>query len=160
MYPYNNIITNYSALRNIMPSQNKNISAQYKVMCDCECCIYAKSMQYYLLSRRGFYLKKLKDISQKSQNIKYGETTNHLFRTYKTLTCNMQIISMKKHMAWEWKQCAHINHPNMDYHNGNVSCVVVLIYHILIFHAMNQIGIIPTHLLQYGLMFITQLHVV
>ena len=40
----NNIIISDSTLHSLLPSQLKQMSAQYKVMCGCECCIYAKSM--------------------------------------------------------------------------------------------------------------------
>ena len=43
-YAYNEIIISDYTLRNIFPYQLKNMSALYKVMCGCECCIYVKSM--------------------------------------------------------------------------------------------------------------------
>ena len=39
----NIIISNYT-LCSLLPSQLKQISARYKVICDCECCISAKSI--------------------------------------------------------------------------------------------------------------------
>ena len=41
---YDNIIISYSTLRSMLPPQLKQISAHYKVMCRCECCIYAESI--------------------------------------------------------------------------------------------------------------------
>ena len=38
----NNIIIRDPTLQNIIPPQLKNMTYQYKVMCGCECCIYAK----------------------------------------------------------------------------------------------------------------------
>ena len=57
--------------------------ARYKVMCGCECCISSKSIRPSLLSRRDYYLKNLKDLSQNAQNIRSGEMANRLFETYK-----------------------------------------------------------------------------
>ena len=37
-----NIIISDSTLRSLFPPQLKQMSARYKVMCGCECCIYAK----------------------------------------------------------------------------------------------------------------------
>ena len=53
----NDIIISDSALRTLFPPQLKNISARYKVMCGCECCISDKSVHASLLSRRDWYLK-------------------------------------------------------------------------------------------------------
>ena len=47
---YNNIKRSDYNLRNIISHQLKKISEQYKAMCDCECCIHAKSMHSYLLT--------------------------------------------------------------------------------------------------------------
>ena len=43
-YKENNFIISDSTLRNILPTQLKNMSARYKVMRGCDYCIYAKSM--------------------------------------------------------------------------------------------------------------------
>ena len=45
----NNIIISDSTLGNILPPKLKNTSTQYNIMCDCECCIYYKSVHSYLL---------------------------------------------------------------------------------------------------------------
>ena len=47
----NNIISD-STLRSVLQPQLKQISARCKVMCGCECCIYAKSIHSSLLSWR------------------------------------------------------------------------------------------------------------
>ena len=59
------------------------MSARYKVMCGCECCIYDKIIHSSLLSWRGRYLKKLKDKSQNSQIRRSGEKAHHIYETYK-----------------------------------------------------------------------------
>ena len=38
----NNIIISDSILRHILPPQLKKMTYRYKVICGCECCIYAK----------------------------------------------------------------------------------------------------------------------
>ena len=58
----NNIISD-STLRSLFPPQLKQMSARYKIMCGCECCISAKSIHSSLLSWSYRYLKKLKDQS-------------------------------------------------------------------------------------------------
>ena len=55
-----------STLRSLLPPQLKHMSARYKVMCGCECCISAKIIHSSLLSWRDRYLKKLKDKIQNS----------------------------------------------------------------------------------------------
>ena len=45
-----NIIISDSILHNILPPQLKKMTAQYKVLCGCECCISAKSMNSSLLT--------------------------------------------------------------------------------------------------------------
>ena len=54
---YGNIIISDSTLRSLLLPQLKKTSARYKVMCGCECCIYAKSIHSSLLSWRDRYLK-------------------------------------------------------------------------------------------------------
>ena len=55
------IIISNSTLRSLLPPQLKKMSARYKIMCGCECCISAKSINYSLLSWHDRYLKRLKD---------------------------------------------------------------------------------------------------
>ena len=45
------IISDYT-LRSLLPPQLKQMSARYKVMCGCECCISAKSIHSSFLSWR------------------------------------------------------------------------------------------------------------
>ena len=51
------IIISDSKLRSLLPPQLKKMSARYKIMCGCECCISAKSIHSSLLSWRDRYLK-------------------------------------------------------------------------------------------------------
>ena len=51
------IISSDSKLRSLLPPQFKKMSARYKIMCGCECCISAKSIHSSLLSWRDRYLK-------------------------------------------------------------------------------------------------------
>ena len=57
----NNIITIYSTLSSLFLPQLKEMSARYKVMCDCECFTSDKGIHSSLLSWSDSYLKKLKD---------------------------------------------------------------------------------------------------
>ena len=52
-----NIIISDSILRSLLPHQLKQISAQYKFMCGCEFCIFAKSIHSLLISWSDRYLK-------------------------------------------------------------------------------------------------------
>ena len=52
-----NIIISDSKLRSLLPPQLKTISARYKVMRGCECCISAKCIHLSLLSWSDKYLK-------------------------------------------------------------------------------------------------------
>ena len=54
---YGKIIISDSILRSLLPPQSKQMSARYKVMCGCECCISAKSIHSSLISWRDRYLK-------------------------------------------------------------------------------------------------------
>ena len=51
------IIISDSTLRSLLPPQLKQMSALYKVMCGCECCIYAKIIHLSSLSWCDRYLK-------------------------------------------------------------------------------------------------------
>ena len=54
------IIISDSTLRSLLPPQLKQMSARYKVMCCCECCISAKIIHSSLLFCRDKYLKNSK----------------------------------------------------------------------------------------------------
>ena len=74
------------------------MSARYKIMCGCECCISVKSIHSSLISWRDRYLKKLKDKIQNAQDIRYGEKAYHIYETYKMQLCHMGIMFMQKHL--------------------------------------------------------------
>ena len=59
------------------------MTARYKIMCGCECCIFAKSIHSSLLSWRDRHLKKLKYKSQNAQIRRSGEKSHHIYETYK-----------------------------------------------------------------------------
>ena len=77
------IIISDSTLRSLFPPQLKKISARYKIMCGCECCISAKSIHSSLLSWRERYLKKLINQSQNAQSRSSGEKSHHVYERYK-----------------------------------------------------------------------------
>ena len=58
------------------------MTAQYKVMCGCECGISSKSMYFTLLKWRNRCMKHLKDRSHNAQNRKSGKISSHIFGTY------------------------------------------------------------------------------
>ena len=61
----------------------KKMSARYKIMCGCECCISTKSIHSSLLSWRDRSLEKIKDQSQNSQSRRSGQKAHHIYTTYK-----------------------------------------------------------------------------
>ena len=61
----NNTIISDSTLRNILPPQLNNMTSQFKVMGNYECCIYAKIMNY---------------LSQNAQNRRSGEISSHILK--------------------------------------------------------------------------------
>ena len=71
-----NIIISDSKLCSLLSPQLKQMSALYKVICGCECCIYAKSIYSSLLSWRDRYLRKLKDKIQNAQSRRSGEKSH------------------------------------------------------------------------------------
>ena len=81
-YEDGKIIISDSTLRALLTPQLKQMSARYKIMCGCECCIYSKSIHSSLLSWRDRYLKKLKDQSQNYQIRRSGEKAHHIYTTY------------------------------------------------------------------------------
>ena len=75
-YADNNTTISDSTLRNIFPHKLKKMSEKYKVMCCCECCIYAKIMHSLLISWCDTSLKKLKYLSQNDEKVRSGEKSN------------------------------------------------------------------------------------
>ena len=114
-----------------------------------------KSIHSSLLACGNSYLRNINNISKNSQNRRSDKKYNRVFDTYKTFWCHMGIIYMQQQLTQTWLQCVNIHHPNMYCHTGNVCWVVVIISHVLIFQTKNQIGIIPTHIVQYVFIFIT-----
>ena len=92
-YEENNIIISASTLRMVLPPQLKKISAQYKVMCGCECCISDQSIYASLLSWCDQYLKKLKYQIQNAQNRRSGEKENRIYETYEN-----KVIPHRRHI--------------------------------------------------------------
>ena len=135
------------------------MSACYKNMCGCECCIYAKSINSSLLYWRDRYLKKsnikaeiLKEEGLVKNNITY---MTHI----KIQWCHMGIIFMPKHLIWKMLQCAHILSLIMHFHTGNVYCGVALNVHISIFLTKKKIKNANEQHPQYSFTFITSLDV-
>ena len=79
----NNIIIRDYTLLSIITHQIRKMSACYKVIRGCECCIYAKSIHSELLSRRDCYSRNFNNIIKNAQKIRPGEKANRLFDTYK-----------------------------------------------------------------------------
>ena len=69
----NNISISDYTLCSLLPTQLKQMSAQYKVMCGYECFISAKTLHSSLLSCRDQYLKEAKDQIQNDQSRRSGE---------------------------------------------------------------------------------------
>ena len=107
------IIISDSILRSLLPHQLKQMSARYKVMCGCECCISAKSIHSLFLSWRDRYLKKLKDKSQNAQSRRYGEKENHIYTTYKNtvMTHGRHIYAKSSDMS-NTTMCAYPHSDN------------------------------------------------
>ena len=84
-YADNNIIIGDSTIRSILPPHLKKMSARYKVMCGCECCVFSRIIHSSLLSWSDCYLRKLNNLSQNKQNRRSSEKGNHIFDKYKTL---------------------------------------------------------------------------
>ena len=77
-----NISISEYTLRSLFPTQLKQMSARYNIMCGCECCISAKNVHSSLLSWNDRYYKKLKYQSQSAQSRRSGEKSHHIYITY------------------------------------------------------------------------------
>ena len=75
------IIISDSTLRSLLLPQLKQMSARYKIMCGCECCIYDQSIHSSLLSWRDRYLKNMKDQSQNAQSRRSSEKSHNIYTT-------------------------------------------------------------------------------
>ena len=91
-------------------------------MCGCECCISTKSMHSSLLPWRDFYSKNLKDLSQNSQNRRYGVKSNHIYETYKNLVVPHGNLIYTK--AYEMAKATISANPQSDYALPHCKCVL------------------------------------
>ena len=97
-----------------MPPQLKQISAQYKVIFGCECCIYDKSIHASLLSWRDRYLEELKYQIQNSQNRRSYEKEN-------------SVMPHRRHIydkASDMAQATMCVYPMYDYAMPHWKCVL------------------------------------
>ena len=151
------IIISDSTLRSLLPPQLKKMSARYKIMCGCECCISAKSIHSSLLSWRDRYLEKLKDQIQNYQSRRSGEKTHHIYTTYKNtvmphgnhiyakasdmVNATMCTYPQSEHALPHWKcvlqcfaDCPCINIPDQETtkkHEKTTPSIRFHIYHII-----------------------------
>ena len=105
---------------------SKKRTSRYKVICGCECCISAKSIIIIMA-----LLPKYQSFN--TQKRRSDEMDNHVFETYKILSCNMVSICSKQHPVCLRKQCNHVHHQNIHYYNGNVFCSAVNKVHAFIY---------------------------
>ena len=123
-YEYGKNIISDSTLRLLLPPQLKQMSARYKVMCGCECCIYDKRIHSSFLSWRDRYLKKLKDKIQNAQNRRSSEKAHHIYTTYKnTVMPHGRHIYSKSHDTANVTMCAY---PHLDNALPHWKCVFFL----------------------------------
>ena len=99
------IIISDSTLRSLLTPQLKQISARYKIMCGCECCISAKSIHSSFLSWRDRYLKKIKDQSQNSQIRRSGDKAHHIYTIYKNT-----VMPYERHIYAKAYDMVNFNH--------------------------------------------------
>ena len=105
-------------------------------------------------------LKKLKNLSQNSQNRRSGEHKMAYMKHIKIQSCHMGVISTPNHITWQMQQCVHTHSQIMRYHTGNLYCSVVPNVQSIIFLTRKHIISIPNPVLQFVFIFIIRLHVV
>ena len=153
----NNILISDSTLRSLLPPQLNQMSARYKLMYGCECCIYDKIINSSLLSWRDRYLKKIKYQSQNAQNRRSVEKSYHIYETHKnkvmphgrhiyskaadmeqsTLCIYLQSDNALTHwkcLLWCCYECPCINLPDQetDHHNSDTTPSIRFhVYHII-----------------------------
>ena len=89
------------------------MSARYKIMGGCECCVSNKTIHSSLLSWRDRYLKKTKDKIQNAQNRRSGEKLHQIYETYKnTVMPHGHIIYAKASDTTKAKICIY---PHSDH---------------------------------------------
>ena len=106
-----NIIIIGSTLCSLLPPQLKQMSAQFEVMCGCECCIYTKIVHSSLLSWSDRYLEKLKDQIQNAQSRRSGEKSDHIFETYKNTVMPHGHYIYAKNLIWKMLKHYRIGNP-------------------------------------------------
>ena len=117
-----NIIIRYFTMRLLFPPQLKKVSARYKFMCGCECCISAKIIHSSLLSWRDRHLKKLKDKIQNSQIRRSGEKAHHIYETYKNTLIPHGLHIYSK--ASEKAKATMYTYPQSDHTISHWKCVL------------------------------------
>ena len=136
------------------------MSARYKVMCGCECCISAKSIHSSLLSWRDRYLKnwKIKSKILKAEVL----VRNHItyMKHIKIQWFHMVVIFMTKHLIWKMLQCVHIHSLIMHFHTVNVYCIFLSTVHVSILLTKKHIKNMKKQHPQLGFIFITSFDVV
>ena len=121
-YKDGNIIISDSTLCSLFTPQLKKMSAIYKIMCGCECCIYAKIIHSSLLSCRDRNLKKIKDKSQNAQIRRSGEKAHHIYETYKNT-----VMSHGRHIyanAYDTRNTTMCTYNQSDHALPNWKCVL------------------------------------
>ena len=162
-----NIVISDSTFHSLLPPQLKQMSARYKVMCSCECCISDKIIHLSLLSWRDRYLEKLKDQSHNDQNRSSSEKSHHIYETYKNTgmshgrhiyakaydmsQATMCAYTQSGHALPHWKyvlRCCsdfpfiNIPYQEIDNHNSETTpSINFRIYHIIV--CCTSHGIIP-----------------
>ena len=95
------------------------MSAQYKVICGCECFISAKFIHSSLLSWRDRCLKKYQ--IQNAQNRRLGEKSHHIYEIYKsTVMPHRRHIYAKASDIAQAKMCTY---PQSDHSLTHCKCV-------------------------------------
>ena len=100
------------------------MSAHYKIMCDCECCISAKIIHSSLLSWHDRYSEKLRDKIQYAQSRRSAEKAHNIYETYKNIVMPhwrhnySKASDMAKAIMRTYPQCCaecpHINLPDQE----------------------------------------------
>ena len=100
----------------------KKMSARYKIMCGCECCISSKSIHSSLLSWSDRYLEILKDKSKNAQIRRSGDKSHHIYTTYKnTVMPHGRHIYAKESDMANAKMCTN---PHSDNALPHCKCVL------------------------------------
>ena len=98
------------------------MSARYKIMCGCECCISAKSIHSSLLSWRDRYLKKLKDKIQNAQIRGSVKKSHHINGTYKNTVMPHGIHVYAK--SYDMANATMCTYPQSDHLLTHWKCVL------------------------------------